>query len=152
MGHGEAALIKAAGAVVYRPGAGGPEFLLLRNARHGTWAPPKGHLEEGESALEAARREIEEELGRQPALHYLPGFGDRITYRVEQGGVPRRKEVTWFLARHGGDPLVLSAEHDEMAWAALAPAGELLAHQELRELLRRARDFLQEFPGEGREE
>lgn len=51
----------AAGGVVYRrDGAGGIAVLLILD-RYGKWGLPKGHIEAGESAEEAAIREVEEE-------------------------------------------------------------------------------------------
>ena len=54
--------------------AGGPAVLLTRraarmNAHAGQWAIPGGRLEEGETALDAALRELHEELG----LHLATG-------------------------------------------------------------------------------
>jgi len=48
--------------------AGGAAFLLTRRVSHlsdhpGQWALPGGRIDEGEPAVEAARREIEEEIG-----------------------------------------------------------------------------------------
>lgn len=46
--------------------------VVLRRTRAGEWVFPKGHIEAGETAEEAARREIEEELGlRASALEPL---------------------------------------------------------------------------------
>jgi len=48
--------------------AGGAAFLLTRRVSHlsdhpGQWALPGGRIDEGESALQAATREVEEEIG-----------------------------------------------------------------------------------------
>lgn len=51
------------GAVVYQMRAKEPYYLLLKSATSDFWGFPKGHLENTESALEAAEREIREETG-----------------------------------------------------------------------------------------
>jgi 8-oxo-dGTP pyrophosphatase MutT (NUDIX family) len=53
----------SAGGVVYRRGNGDqPAFLLIRDS-YRNWGLPKGHLEAGEAAAEAALREVAEETG-----------------------------------------------------------------------------------------
>lgn len=41
----------------------GDRLLLIRHKRLGTWLPPGGELEPGETPLEAAARELREETG-----------------------------------------------------------------------------------------
>jgi len=51
------------------PVADGVQFLQLcrkHGAMAGTWQPVMGHIEQGETALDAAIRELEEETGFQP--------------------------------------------------------------------------------------
>ena len=54
----------SAGGVVFRRGANGdqPAFLLIRDS-YRNWGLPKGHVEAGEAAAEAALREVAEETG-----------------------------------------------------------------------------------------
>ncbi len=53
-----------AGGIIYRAGAGsqGVEILLIQDAK-GRWTIPKGHIEEGETPRQTAKREIGEEVG-----------------------------------------------------------------------------------------
>ncbi|MBW4705317.1 MULTISPECIES: NUDIX hydrolase [unclassified Micromonospora] len=58
----EAAGIRAAGGVAWRPaGDGGVEVCLVHRPRYGDWSLPKGKLERGEHPLLAAVREVAEE-------------------------------------------------------------------------------------------
>jgi predicted NUDIX family NTP pyrophosphohydrolase len=61
---------RSAGILLYRRGVGGVEVLLIkpggpfwRGRDAGAWMIPKGAFEPGESALDAALREFEEETG-----------------------------------------------------------------------------------------
>jgi len=134
--------VQAAGAVVFRDQGDGPEYLLLRNSRHLTWAPPKGHLEPGETLEEGAGRELEEELGREAELKFLPGFREETVYEVDEGEGPRKKRVTYFLARLEGGRVRRSSEHDALVWAGIHTALAILQHKDLRKILRAAHKFL----------
>ena len=59
-----------AGGVVFRHGANGIEILLIQDAKD-RWTNPKGHIDEGEKAVDTARREIGEEAG----LHNIDMLG-----------------------------------------------------------------------------
>ncbi len=89
-------------------GAGGVVFrhdgaVLLLQHLEGTWVFPKGHLDPGETALEAALRVVEEEAGvvatcPDEALH-------ETTHYENARGVPR--EITWYLLLTDADTPVL---------------------------------------------
>jgi predicted NUDIX family NTP pyrophosphohydrolase len=90
---------RSAGILLHRPGAAGPEVLLVHPggpfwARRdlGAWSIPKGEYEDGEDPLACALREFAEELGSAP-----PGGAEP----VELGEVRHKsgKVVTaWALA------------------------------------------------------
>ncbi len=82
--------------------AGGPAFLLTRRASKmrahpGQWALPGGRLDSGESALDAARRELTEELGLTVGDDALLGTLD--DYATRSGYV-----ITPFVFWGGADP------------------------------------------------
>lgn len=54
---------KSCGALVYRKYHGNTEILLIKHLNSGHWSFPKGHVEEGETEVETAIREIKEETG-----------------------------------------------------------------------------------------
>jgi len=64
---------------MYRRRAAGLEVLLVHpggpnwaKKDAGVWSIPKGEFEEGEDALDAAKREFREELGVAPAGDFIP--------------------------------------------------------------------------------
>ena len=69
----------SAGLLLFRRAGGGVEVFLAHPggpfwARKdaGAWTIPKGLVDEGEDALDAARREFQEETGIRPAGEFLP--------------------------------------------------------------------------------
>lgn len=157
--------VLAAGVLLWRNAAseerGACEFLLLRNARHGTWGFPKGHLEPGEDVRAAALREVQEETGialRETDL--APDFADTCIYQVpakdrrpEKSG-QGWKRVVHFLARapEEGRGFRRSEEHDQAGWFGEHEALARLTHDSSRRALIRAAERLRlELPGRGLE-
>ena len=129
--------IRASGVVVYYLADAEPCFLLLRSRRDRSWGFPKGHLMKGEDFLRGAMRELWEETGiREVAL--LPGFTERITYRVSRSGGVRQKTVTYFLGRIETPTVRLSEEHTEHCWVTLEEAKQLLGFENLRAVVTHA--------------
>lgn len=72
------------------------EWIFVRHRDRSTWELPAGHLEEGESPEEAARRELWEESGARGSLECLAdyrvdeegrsGFGRLFLARVQERG------------------------------------------------------------------
>jgi 8-oxo-dGTP pyrophosphatase MutT (NUDIX family) len=94
--------------------AGGASFLLCRRAakmnRHaGQWALPGGKLDEGETAIDAALRELHEELGLQLTQGHVLGLLDDYTTR---SGFVMTPVVLW-----AGDNAQVVPEPSEVAHA-----------------------------------
>lgn len=114
----------SAGAVVVRQTADGLVVLMLRAFNH--WDFPKGLVEDGESPLEAARREIAEETTIEDIAF---DWGEVF---CETGPYNRGKVARYYLGRTSQDRVELPVneqlgrpEHNEYRWVALAQAREL---------------------------
>lgn len=101
----------------------------MHRPRYDDWTIPKGKREEGESDLECAVREVEEETGLvgRPGLELL-----EVRYVDKKG---RPKEVRyWAMSVAGGDG-VLRHEVDAVAWLTLDEAARRLTYQRDAEVL-----------------
>ncbi|SDE70123.1 NUDIX hydrolase [Auraticoccus monumenti] len=114
--------IPAAGAVVLRPGADGPEVCVVHRPRYDDWSLPKGKERPGESGPEAAVREVREETGLDVRLDVRL---DSQRYAVPGGD----KQVFWWragvLAEHPWTP---DREIDQVAWWSVPRARHELTH------------------------
>lgn len=104
----------SAGLLLYRQGAAGLEVLLAHpggpfwaRKDDGAWMLPKGELEAGEEALDAARREFAEEIGFAPEGPFAP-LGE-----VRQKG--GKRVLAWAVAGDL-DPAQLRSNLFEMEW------------------------------------
>jgi 8-oxo-dGTP diphosphatase len=124
----------SAGGVVNR----GSKVLLVRVCNlqgEKVWTFPKGHLEKGESSLEAALREVEEETGWR-CRTLGPLF--TVHYRFARKGQPVAKRVEWFRL----EPIKKVGPPDEgeilaTRWVDESQAVRLLKYPSDLELLER---------------
>ena len=76
------------------------------------WDLPKGHVDEGETELECALRELEEETSIRS--HYIvgdPNFRFTIEYPVERKGETFDKRLIVFLAQLVHPTEIVPTEH-----------------------------------------
>lgn len=106
-------------------------WLLLRGSNHGEWGFPKGHLDPGESLVDAALRECAEECGI--GLVALDAGDLPLDYVLPDG---RRKRVVYFAGETAQDRVALSREHDDATWADADEVGRRLTHVNLRACFR----------------
>ena len=121
--------IEAAGVVLVRHGAHGPEVAVVHRPHREDWSLPKGKLAAGERHDVAAVRETFEETGVRCVLG--PSLGQR-RYQVE--GFPKRVRY-WratVLDTVAREP---DAEVDEVRWLRRKAAKALLTYEDDRALV-----------------
>ena len=101
------------------------------------WQMPQGGVDKGEKTIDAALRELEEEIGVTPNLVTVEGeTAGLIRYDLPRELVPniwkgryRGQEQKWFLMRfHGSDDQInLQTEHPEFSAWKWMPRDELIA-------------------------
>jgi 8-oxo-dGTP pyrophosphatase MutT (NUDIX family) len=132
--------VSAGGIVVNARG----EFLVV--SQHGTsWSLPKGHVEEGENLLDAARREIYEESGvTRLVLVRALGSYERQRISLAGGDDPSElKRIHMFLFTTDEETLrPVDPENPEARWAGRREAASLLTHAADREFFLRHADGL----------
>jgi 8-oxo-dGTP pyrophosphatase MutT (NUDIX family) len=112
----------------------------------GTWALPKGRIDDGESAEATALREVEEETGARGRS--LGKLGD-VRYWFNWEGERVFKVVSFFLVRYergrlGALPDAFRHEVAEVRWLPLDEAPQLLAYGGERDMARNAQARLAE--------
>jgi 8-oxo-dGTP pyrophosphatase MutT (NUDIX family) len=109
-----------------RPAANGSKVLAL----------PKGHPEQGESAEDAALREVREEAGVEARL--VAPLGD-VRYWYTRGGRRIAKVVSFFLLAYvSGEVEDHDFEVEQACWMPLENAARELTYAGEREMAARA--------------
>ena len=109
------------------------DFLAVVRVKGGTvLALPKGHIDCGESAADAATRELREEAGIDGRL--VEKLGD-IKYWYNRDGERVMKVVSFFLFRYrSGSVRNHDHEVDSAEWVPLEEAPRLLTYRGEREM------------------
>lgn len=132
----------SAGGVVVRNDSEVIVIVPTRRAANGrrVLALPKGHVDPGENAPQAAEREVREEAGVEVDL--VEKLGD-VRYFYQRGGKRIAKEVSFFLFRYRGGSVEDHDDEVEVAeWVGFDEALRRLTYQGDREMVRRARKRL----------
>lgn len=138
---------EVASAVVLEDGVEVPRMLLLRRAKsqlENEWCHIAGSIERGETAWQAALREIAEETGLQVKRLYSADC-------TEQFYEPAKEQITVvpaFVAYvDPTQPVRLNAEHSGFRWVTFAEAQDLVTFGGQRRLYAEIeREFVQRRP------
>jgi len=125
----------SAGGYIWHKG----KILLVKNFYHGGIIPPHGHVERGETKLQAAMREICEETGYcdiQPEV-----FLGHATYTFfEKGKMNRKKEYRWLFTLRSTRQQPKQTEESESLqnrWMSIAVALRQATFENTKKDLRR---------------
>ena len=134
-----------AGFVIFHRTADGIKFLLLYR-RGNYWNFPKGHFEAGETSLDTALRETEEETGiKKSELRIIPGFRAQEKFSFKSGKQTIYDTVILYLAESRQvNVRIAPREHSGFAWFLYNDAVRILGSKYVgtKRVLKQAQDFL----------
>jgi 8-oxo-dGTP pyrophosphatase MutT (NUDIX family) len=124
--------------------AAGVAAVIGRLDRRGRllWSLPKGHIEVGETAEQAAVREVEEETGIIGRV--VAPLGTIDFWFVAEDRRVHKTVHHFLLSALGGELSDEDVEVAEVAWVPLAELESRLAYADERRLIRRATELLEE--------
>lgn len=125
------------GAIVLHRG----RVLLVRRGQPpalGLWSVPGGLVDLGETTVEAARREVEEECGLKVRIVELAGVLDRVT-RDDDGRVRYHWVLVDYLAVPESDDVITAgSDAAEVRWVTIDDVEQLPITEGLLQMIRRA--------------
>ena len=109
------------------------ELLLIERTDNGLWALPGGAQDIGESVVQAARREVNEETGVDVEITGLSGiYSDPRHVIAYDDGEVRQEFSLCFHARPVGGELRSSSESKEARWVSPDYLQDLKIHPSMR--------------------
>lgn len=131
----------SAGGVVFRKEHGAHLFLLIRDS-YANWGFPKGHLEQGERAEDAAIREVREETGLADLS--LRGMIETIDWYFRFRGRLIHKVCHFFLMET--TQLETAPQRAEgitaCQWVAFGAASDAISYANARQVLQHAQEMI----------
>jgi len=125
-------VIRAAGALLWREIAAGEiEIALVHRPRYDDWSLPKGKIDENETALACAYREVSEETGIKARFTRQLG-----AVEYEDNGAQKRVKY-WVAQALGASDFVANEEVDQLRWLNPTDSIELATHQSDKEMIER---------------
>ena len=121
---------KSCGAIIFNEKN---EVLVIKhNAGH--WDFPKGHVEENETEIETAKREVKEETNLD--IEIIGNYRYKITYSPKEGVM---KDVIYFIARNTSNNVkIQEKEVSDYGWYNYSDALDILTFDMAKNLLKKA--------------
>lgn len=133
----------AGGVVINQDG-----LVVVVNQRRDSWSLPKGHIDEGENALEAAIREVHEESGISQ-LELIADLSTYQRYKLARGGgddTSELKTITMFLFKTDQSLLKpIDPDNPEARWVNKNEVADLLSHYKDKEFFLSIKDKIDTF-------
>ncbi len=105
--------------------------VLLIQQTEGHWGFPKGHVENNETEIETAKREVKEETNLDVEINQNKRY--EIEYITETGAY---KQVIFFLAKKiSGNEKYQESEIKAMKWLTFEDALKTITYNNTKELL-----------------
>ena len=135
----------SAGGIVYRLADGAPLFLLIRDS-YQNWGFPKGHVERGERAEDAALREVREETGLRSVevrgaidtIEWYFRFRGRLIHKVCHFYLMETREAE---TQPQGTEGITACQ-----WVGFDEATTAISYANARHVLRRANEMITGVP------
>jgi len=125
-----------AGGIVFRHAkdGGGVEILLIQDAKD-RWTIPKGHIEEGETAQQTAKREIGEEAGLKEVD--VLGWLGKIHFRYRRIDKLVLMTTQIYLVRAKGDTNAIQKEEwmNGIKWFSFHDALDAIEYEDIGKLM-----------------
>lgn len=130
--------IYSAGGIVVRDFDGEKKVLVTQHSKHKGWDFPKGHIELGESAEQAAVREVEEETGVKAEIIEKVGATEYFYWENKEKIL---KTVVYFLMKYVGEGEATTAfEVSDKAWLPIGEVEEKLTFKDTKEMWKKLED------------
>lgn len=125
------------GAIVLHEG----RVLLVKRGHapgFGLWSVPGGLVDLGETSVDAARREVEEECGLKVRIAGLAGVLDRVTRDAEGRVRYHWILVDYFAFPESDDAITAGSDAAEVRWVTIEEVEQLPITEGLVDMIRRA--------------
>ncbi len=122
------------GGIVFRHGKKGVEILLIQDSKD-RWTIPKGHIEEGETAQQTAKREVGEEAGLTDVD--VLGWLGKIHFRYRRIDKLVLMTTQIYLVRAKGDTNAIQKEDwmNGIKWFSFHDALDAIEYEDIGKLM-----------------